>query len=127
MAILCRRPQADLDNLKLAELPVPPGGGPALQARFQLEALLLTGQCIDPGARTREKARVRLRSAATAAPPIGRCRALSAAARHVHGTWLAPAESQEACRCFVVASAAPAPASFSLFPTALPHVRPARR
>ena len=47
--------QADLDNLKLGELPVPLGGGVALHARFQLEALLLTGQCIDPGARRREE------------------------------------------------------------------------
>ena len=36
---------------------MPLGGGPALHARFQLEALLLTGQCIDPGARTREGVR----------------------------------------------------------------------
>lgn len=49
--------QADLDNLKLGELPVPLGGGAALHARFQLEALLLTGQCIDPGARRREEVR----------------------------------------------------------------------
>ena len=47
--------QADLDNLKLGELAVPLGGGAALHARFQLEALLLTGQCIDPGARRREE------------------------------------------------------------------------
>ena len=36
---------------------MPLGGGAALHARFQLEALLLTGQCIDPGARRREEVR----------------------------------------------------------------------
>lgn len=46
--------QADLDNLRLAELPQPPAGAPALHAEFQLEALLLTGQCIDTGAATRQ-------------------------------------------------------------------------
>ena len=59
MSVSCmhRVLQADLDNLKLGELPVPLGGGAALHARFQLEALLLTGQCIDPGARRREEVR----------------------------------------------------------------------
>ena len=36
----------DLDNLHLADL----GGAPALEARFELEALLLTGSCLDIGA-----------------------------------------------------------------------------
>lgn len=53
--IIFADPQADLDNLKLGELPVPLGGGAALHARFQLEALLLTGQCIDPGAQRRDQ------------------------------------------------------------------------
>lgn len=46
------RAQADLDNLKLAEVA---GAAGALLAEFQLEAVLLTGQCIDSGAANREQ------------------------------------------------------------------------
>lgn len=45
----------DLDNLHLADL----GGAPALEARFELEALLLTGSCLDIGAARGDQARGR--------------------------------------------------------------------
>ncbi len=45
----------DLDNLHLADL----GGAPALEARYELEALLLTGSCLDIGAARGDQARGR--------------------------------------------------------------------
>lgn len=41
----------DLDNLHLADL----GAAPALAAGFELEALLLTGSCVDIAAASRDK------------------------------------------------------------------------
>ncbi|BDA49281.1 UDP-glucose:glycoprotein glucosyltransferase 1 [Coccomyxa sp. Obi] len=45
------RADLDLDNLRLADL----GAAPSLQAEFELEALLLTGSCVDIAARSREQ------------------------------------------------------------------------
>lgn len=36
--------QHDLDNLRLEELPA---GQPAMEALYELEALMLTGMCLD--------------------------------------------------------------------------------
>jgi len=41
--------RADLDNIVLAQLP-----GTALAARYELEALMITGSCVDAGATTRD-------------------------------------------------------------------------
>jgi len=41
----------DLDNLRLSDL----GAQPTLSAEFELEAILLTGQCADIAARTRQE------------------------------------------------------------------------
>lgn len=43
----------DLDNLHLADL----GAAPALEAGYELEALLLTGSCIDIAASSRNAVR----------------------------------------------------------------------
>lgn len=45
----------DLDNLHLADL----GAAPALEAGYELEALLLTGSCIDIAASSRNAVRPR--------------------------------------------------------------------
>ena len=44
----------DLDNLRLEQL----GSEPGLHAKFELEALMLTGQCVDPWTRRRDQVRV---------------------------------------------------------------------
>eukprot|EP00891_Asterochloris_glomerata_P001730 jgi/Astpho2/1730/e_gw1.00032.131.1_t len=41
----------DLDNLRLEQL----GSEPGLHAKFELEALMLTGQCVDPWTRRRDQ------------------------------------------------------------------------
>ena len=41
----------DLDNLRLSDL----GGQTTLSAEFELEAVLLTGRCVDVAARTHEQ------------------------------------------------------------------------
>jgi UDP-glucose:glycoprotein glucosyltransferase len=45
------RAELDLDNLRLADL----GAAPSLAADFELEALLLSGSCVDVSARRRDQ------------------------------------------------------------------------
>lgn len=47
------RAELDLDNLRLADL----GAAPSLAAEFELEALLLSGSCVDVSAKRRDQAR----------------------------------------------------------------------